>query len=221
MRPMPPRRPLPLAFYRRPATDVARDLLGRWLAHETAGGRQIVRLVEVEAYLGGDDPASHAFRGPTRRNAAMFLAGGHAYVYLIYGLHLCINVVCGEKGVPHAVLLRSGEAVEGEEAMAARRGAAGRRSPRDLAGGPGRLTAALGIGRELDGAPLWRGALRLLEGEPVGDSEVAVGARIGVDYAGAAARWPLRFGVASSRALSRPFGGVTSSWLPGGRGRRR
>jgi len=218
---MPALRPLPRAFYRRPAPAVARDLLGRWLAHENAGGRQILRLVEVEAYLGRDDPASHAFRGPTRRNAAMFLAGGHAYVYLIYGLHLCINVVCAEEGVPHAVLLRAGEAVAGEEEMAARRGPAGRRSPRELAGGPGRLGAALGIGREHDGAPLWRGALRLLEGEPVGDSEVAVGARIGVDYAGDAARWPLRFGVASSRALSRPLGGVISSSAPGGRGRRR
>jgi len=196
---------LPASFYRRAADAVAPDLLGRYLVRETPAGRLTLRLVEVEAYLGADDPASHAFRGRTARNASMFLAGGRAYVYFVYGMHFCMNVVCGPAGVPHAVLLRAGEAVEGAVEMAARRGLAGRAAARTLAGGPARLCEALGIDRELDGVGLLRGELRLTEGEPARGALVAAGPRIGVGYAGEAARWPLRFGVAGSIALSRPL----------------
>jgi DNA-3-methyladenine glycosylase len=198
-------RPLPRSFFRRDAETVARDLLGRYLVRDTAAGRLALRLVEVEAYLGGDDPASHAFRGLTARNASMFLDGGHAYVYFIYGIHHCMNVVCGRAGLPHAVLLRAGEATVGEREMAARRGLEAGATPRRLAGGPGRLCAALGVDRALDGVSLIAGELRLARGAPVADAEVARGPRIGVDYAGAAAGWPLRFGIATSSALSRPF----------------
>ena len=211
-------RPLPRAFYRGPADRTARDLLGRYLVRETPAGRLVLRLVEVEAYLGRDDPASHAFRGPTARNAAMFLAGGHAYVYFVYGMHWCMNVVCGPAGTPHAVLLRAGEPVEGGERMAARRGLPVTATPRSLAGGPARLCDALGIDRALDGVSLRAGDLWLARGEPVGDAEVVVGPRIGVGYAGEAAGWPLRFGVAGSPALSRPF---TAAGARAGRGRRR
>jgi DNA-3-methyladenine glycosylase len=114
-------RPLPAAFYRRPADVVARDLLGRYLVRELAGERLVLRLVETEAYLGAADAASHARDGHrSARNASMYLAGGHAYVYFVYGLHWCLNVVCAERDVPHAVLLRAGEAVEGAARMAAR-----------------------------------------------------------------------------------------------------
>jgi DNA-3-methyladenine glycosylase len=196
---------LPASFYRRAAEAVASDLLGRYLVHDTPAGRLALRIVEVEAYLGADDPASHAYRGPTRRNASMFLAGGHAYVYFVYGMHFCMNVVCGPRGVPHAVLLRAGEAIAGAAVMGARRGLGAGPSARALAGGPARLCDALGIDRALDGVSLLRGELRLTEGEPVASTLVARGPRVGVDYAGEAAAWPLRFADARSRALSRPL----------------
>jgi DNA-3-methyladenine glycosylase len=209
---------LPGSFYRRPAEVMAPDLLGRYLVRDAPEGRLALRIVEVEAYLGGDDPASHAFRGETARNRAMFLAGGHAYVYFVYGMHFCVNVVCGPQGVPHAVLLRAGEAVAGAGAMAARRGLGASAPARLLAAGPARLCEALGIDRGFDGVSLRRGALRLTSGESPATADIVRGPRIGVDYAGEAARWPLRFGVAGSAALSRPF---LSASRPAGRGRRR
>lgn len=195
-------RPLPRAFYRRPADAVAPDLLGRYLVREEGGRRIVLRLVEVEAYLGAEDPASHAFRGRTRRNAAMFLAGGHAYVYFVYGMHFCLNVVTGEEGTANAVLLRAAEVVEGVETVAKRRSVAPDAAPRLLAGGPARLCQALGVDRAFDGASLRSGELTLRAGEPV-TAGVATSRRIGIDYAGAAGRWPLRFVVAGSAALSR------------------
>ena len=211
-------RPLPRAFYRGPADEVARDLLGRYLVRELPEGRLVARVVEVEAYLGRDDPASHAFRGLTARNAAMFLEGGHAYVYFVYGMHYCMNVVCGRRGTPHAVLLRAAEPIEGGPSMVARRGLAPDAAPRAIAGGPARLCDALGIDRALDGVPLWTGGLRLTRGEPVGDEQIVRGPRIGVDYAGEAAAWALRLGVAASPALSRPFNSPSAR---GGRDRPR
>lgn len=198
-------RPLSRAFYERSAERVAPELLGRYLVREAGGERLVARIVEVEAYLGGDDPASHAFRGRTARNAAMFLPGGHLYVYFVYGMHFCMNVVCERAGVPHAVLLRAVEAVEGGAAMAARRGVAASAAPRLLAGGPARLCEALGVDRRLDGVSLRAGELRLTAGEPVAPAAIARGARVGVDYAGEAARWPLRFALRGSAALSRPL----------------
>jgi len=198
-------RPLSRAFFRRPADVVGPDLLGRYLIRESEGERVVARLVEVEAYLGADDPASHAFRGPTARNAAMFLDGGHAYVYFVYGMHYCVNVVCGRVGLAHAVLLRAAEIVEGESVAIARRGLAADAAPRLVAGGPARLCQALGIDRTLDGASLRGGPLRLAAGEPPAGRAIVRGSRIGVDYSGAARRWPLRFGIAKSAALSRRF----------------
>jgi DNA-3-methyladenine glycosylase len=198
-------RPLSNAFYVRPADIVAPELLGRYLVRELDGERTVARLVEVEAYLGADDPASHAFRGRTARNAAMFLAGGHAYVYFVYGMHFCLNVVTGESGVAHAVLLRAAEVVEGVETAAQRRGVSADAAPRLLAGGPARLCEALGVDRAFDGASLRRGELTLREGEPVTPPAIARGRRVGVAYAGRAAAWPLRFAVRASPALSRPL----------------
>ncbi|MBV8202933.1 MAG: DNA-3-methyladenine glycosylase [Acidobacteria bacterium] len=204
-----PLRPLPLAFYRRPAEEVARELLGRYLVRrsEGAGGAGeplVLRLVEVEAYLGAPDRASHAWGGRrTARNASLYLPGGHAYVYFIYGMHWCLNAVTGEAGTGGAVLLRAGEPLAGEERMRRNRGLAAAR-PGDLAGGPGKLCRALGIDRAFDGLRLDRGLLQLAAGEPVAPGEVAAGPRIGVAYAGEAASWPLRFAIRGNPHVSRP-----------------
>lgn len=197
-------RPLSRAFFLRSAEAVAPELLGRYLVRELDGERVVARIVEVEAYLGADDPASHAYRGETARNAAMFLAGGHAYVYFVYGMHFCLNVVTERAGVAHAVLLRAAEIVGGGETAARRRGIAAGATPRLIAGGPARLCQALAIDRALDGVSLWHGELTLREGEPVARRAIVHGPRVGVDYAGEAAGWPLRFLVHGSSALSRP-----------------
>ena len=199
-------RPLPLAFYRRPAEEVARDLLGRYVVREIEGERLVLRLVEVEAYLGAPDRASHASGGRrTPRNESLYLPGGHAYVYFIYGMHWCMNAVTGEADIGSAVLLRAGEPVEGEARMIENRRWTRKVRPGDLAGGPGKLCQALAIDRALDGVRLDRGPLRLTAGEPVSESEIVAGPRIGVDYAGEAAAWPLRFVVRGHRHVSRPW----------------
>jgi DNA-3-methyladenine glycosylase len=193
-----------LSFYRRPAEVVSRELLGCHLVRDWDGERLVLRLVETEAYLGAPDRASHAWGGRrTARNASLYLPGGYAYVYLIYGVHFCVNAVTGAAGEGGAVLLRAGEPVAGEERMAELRGLPTPR-PGDLAGGPGRLCQALAIDRALDGARLNRGALVLTEGEPFADRDVIAGPRIGVAYAGDAAAWPLRFAVRGNRHVSRP-----------------
>jgi DNA-3-methyladenine glycosylase len=198
-------RPLPVSFYRRPAETVARDLLGRYLVRELDGERLALRLVETEAYLGAADRASHASGGRrTPRNESLYLAGGHAYVYFIYGMHYCLNAVTGEAGVGSAVLLRAGEPVEGEERMRENRAWARKPRPGDLAGGPGKICQALAIGRELDGVLLTRPPLSITHGEPVADEEIVASPRIGVDYAGAAALWPLRFSLRGNPHVSRP-----------------
>jgi DNA-3-methyladenine glycosylase len=198
-------RSLPASFYRRPAEIVARDLLGRYLVRELEGERLVLRLVETEAYLGAPDRASHAWGGRrTPRNENLYLPGGHAYVYVIYGMHYCLNAVTGEAGVGSAVLLRAGEPVEGEERMAENRGWTKKVRPGDLAGGPGKICQALGIGRELDGVLLDRPPLYITKGEPVAATEIVASPRIGVDYAGEAAGWPLRFSVRGDWNVSRP-----------------
>jgi DNA-3-methyladenine glycosylase len=197
--------PLPAAFYRRETAAVARDLLGRWLVRRVGGERLVLRIVEAEAYLGAPDRASHAWAGRrTARNESLYLPGGHAYVYFIYGMHHCLNAVTGEPDLGSAVLLRAGEPVAGEAAMAARRGLLRPPRPGDLAGGPGRLCHALAIDRALDGAPLQRGGLVIAAGEPAPAAAIAAGPRIGVAYAGEAAAWPLRFALRGNPHVSRP-----------------
>jgi DNA-3-methyladenine glycosylase len=172
------RKLIPRRFYSQPVLEVARDLLGAVVVH----GDVALRLTEVEAYAGGHDPASHAFRGPTPRNAVMFGPGGHAYVYFTYGMHFCVNLVCGPDGQASAVLLRAGEIVEGLETARTRRSGA---RDRDLARGPARLTVALGIDRALDGADVTRAEspLRVLRGDVVPDEAVRRGPRVGVSAA--------------------------------------
>jgi DNA-3-methyladenine glycosylase len=190
-------RPLASGRYLRPLLETARDLLGCLLVHDAPQGRSAVRLVEVEAYDGaGKDPASHAYRGPTRRNAVMFGPPGHLYVYFTYGMHYCVNVVCGPVGAAQAVLLRAGEPVLGLDLMAARRPAS---RVRDLARGPARLTEALGLGAWANGADLRAGPVLLTQGWPVAEAEVTWTGRVGVT---AGAERPWRALVASSRYIS-------------------
>jgi DNA-3-methyladenine glycosylase len=151
---------LPRAFFARPALDVAPALLGCVIEHATPDGLVAVVLTEVEAYEGSADPASHAYRGRSARNAVMFGPPGHAYVYFTYGMHFCVNLVCLREGTASAVLLRAGRVVEGAALATRRRSAGARRAAgesrglaeRDLARGPARLCQALAIGRALDGA---------------------------------------------------------------------
>ncbi|WP_337059715.1 DNA-3-methyladenine glycosylase [Kineococcus sp. G2] len=179
---------LPREFFARDVLEVARDLLGRVVRHETPEGVVAVRLTEVEAYAGEADPGSHAFRGRTPRTEVMFGPAGHAYVYFSYGMHWCVNLVTGREGAASAVLLRAGEVVDGLELARERRRAA--RRDADLARGPARLTQALAISREQGGADVCTGGpLQVLAGEPVPDAAVSWGPRVGVAGDGAPTPW--------------------------------
>jgi DNA-3-methyladenine glycosylase len=209
---------LPRAFFDRPATEVAPDLLGCVLWHDSPAGRVAVRLVEVEAYEGLADPASHAFRGRTARNAVMFGEPGHAYVYFTYGMHFCVNLVCQPPGQPEAVLIRAGEVIEGAELAGQRRrgraadlasdlavaGADGSRRVRevDLARGPGRLCQALDIDKALDGADACGPDSPLGIGPPLtatGRDQIRTGPRVGIRQA---AERPWRYWLADDGHVS-------------------
>ena len=180
---------LPREFLNRPAPEVAPGLLGCVLEHESPEGLVAVALTEVEAYNGEADPASHAYRGRTARNAVMYGPPGHAYVYFTYGMHFCVNVVCMPPGTASAVLLRAGEVNAGEELARRRRPVRG--PARDLARGPARLSQALGIDRAMDGADLCDPAspLRLRDRIRSGEEDaISTGPRVGVS-AGATVPW--------------------------------
>ena len=186
-------------FFARPSPVVARDLLGRHLQTTTPEGVVVVRLVEVEAYAGEDDPASHAWRGPTPRTSVMYGPPGHAYVYFSYGMHWCLNLVCEPEGRASAVLLRAGEVVSGLELVRRRRGP--KAPARRLAAGPANLAVALGVDGGWDGLDVVaRGArLRLRPGTPAADDEVVAGPRVGISRA---ADTPWRFHVAGNPHVS-------------------
>ena len=185
------------AFFDRPAESVAPELLGARLVSTVDGRRATGIIVEVEAYTGPGDPASHAAAriGRTRRNASMFGSPGTAYVYLSYGLHWCLNVVTGAIGDPCAVLLRAVDPIEGLGVMAARRG-----RERDLASGPGRLGQAFGITDALNMHDLSSPPLRLLPGWPTPPESIDVSPRVGLSRA---QDWPLRFSVRGNASVSR------------------
>ncbi|MEN8377033.1 MAG: DNA-3-methyladenine glycosylase [Gemmatimonadota bacterium] len=192
-----PGEPLPASFFDRPAELVARELLGAIVVSDLAAVRTAGRIVEAEAYPGPHDPASHAAEriGRTARNEAMHGPPGIAYVYRIYGLHWCLNVVTGRAERPAAVLLRALEPVAGMDAMAERRGRLS-----DLASGPARLTAALGVSGAQDKHPLRLPPLSIHAGSLAAGESAAAGPRIGV----ARARdWPLRFWIRDSPFASR------------------
>ena len=185
---------LPREFYLRDTLTVARDLLGRYLVRQTPEGRLACRITEAEAYCGPSDPACHSRRGSREgRTAAMYGEGGRAYVYLIYGMHWCFNVVTRPEGEAEAVLIRAARPLEGLPRMARNRRLGEGYRERDLLSGPGKLCQAMEIGRELYGEPLWGDRLWLCAGEPFPDGAVEALPRVNVDYAGEAAAWPWRF----------------------------
>lgn len=165
----------------------------------------MARIVETEAYLGTPDRASHAWQGRrTPRNASLFRAGGSAYVYFVYGMYYCLNAVTGQADNGEAVLIRAAEPIVGSSAMGELRNLNREPRPGDLAGGPGKLCQALRVDKMLNGQPLQREPLRITIGEPVAKVEIAVGARIGIDYAAEAVDWPLRFAVRGNPHVSKP-----------------
>jgi DNA-3-methyladenine glycosylase len=189
---------LPVAFFRRPTETVAADLLGMVVVSSVGGEITEARIVETEAYLGYDDPASHGYlHRRNTRNVALFGPPGSWYVYLSYGMHWCANLVCQKSGWASAVLVRALEPLAGLDVMRQRRGPV---PDRELCSGPGKLCQALGISRELDGARM-AGSLVIVRppDRPV-ETRVAVTPRIGITKA---ADWPLRFHVAGSPWLSR------------------
>ncbi|MEU8704757.1 DNA-3-methyladenine glycosylase [Streptomyces sp. NPDC048565] len=181
-----------------PAEEIAPKLLGSVLTCSTPDGTVSIAITETEAYSGTADPASHAYRGRTTRNAVMFGPAGHLYVYRSHGLHWCANVVTGTDGIASAVLIRAGRVIEGEELARGRRGEKVE-SPR-LARGPGNFCQALGITAEHNGADLLAGASVVLsEGEPVPAALIQAGPRVGVSKAH---DWQHRFYLAGDPTVS-------------------
>jgi DNA-3-methyladenine glycosylase len=181
------------SFYDRETSEVARDLLGKVVVHGPTAGM----IVETEAYPGGDDLASHSARGLTERTRVIFGPPGHAYVYFIYGMYECLNVVVGAAGTPGCVLVRALEPVWGIETMRRRRPAA--RKLQDLTSGPGKLTLALGITRAQYGADLTRGSLVLRQPAEPHAFEVEITPRIGIRHC---AERPLRFAIRGNHFVS-------------------
>lgn len=191
---------LPRSFYDKDTVTIARELLGTYLVHDAPKGRTVGRIVETEAYL-FSDPACHAHKGKTARNAAMFGPPGHAYIYFIYGMYHCFNVVTAPPGQGEAVLVRALEPVEGIALMEKRRGTP---DVHNLCSGPGKLVMAMGLRREQNGAPLFRGKLTLHArgsfdqsgSEPIVVTTPRIGITLGAEL-------PLRFYIKGSRFASR------------------
>ena len=204
--------PLERVFYLADAVTVARALLGKRLVHLSCEGTTAGMIVETEAYAGRDDAACHSYQRKApdggHRTNIMFNEGGYAYVYLIYGMYNCFNVVVNEAGNPDAVLIRAIEPVEGWPLMAKRRGldiSPDRRNDiKKLCNGPGRLCIAMGITREHYGQDLCQstGGIIITQGITIPELDIAATPRINVDYAGEASVWPYRFAVRESPFLS-------------------
>jgi DNA-3-methyladenine glycosylase len=197
---------LPVAFFRRPAETVAAELLGMVVVSSVGGEITEGRIVETEAYLGYDDPASHGYlHRRNARNVALFGPPASWYVYLSYGMHWCANLVCQRSGLASAVLLRALEPIAGLEVMRRRRGPV---PDRELCSGPGKLCQALGISRELDGEKMGASLVTVRRPDQRGETPIAMTPRIGITKA---ADWPLRFHEAGSAWLSRKETGGRST----------
>ncbi|MBS1828758.1 MAG: DNA-3-methyladenine glycosylase [Acidobacteria bacterium] len=184
---------LPRSFYDRPTVEVARDLLGKVVVHGSAAGR----IVETEAYVGMHDAAAHASRGLTPRTKVIFGEPGHAYVYFIYGMYYCLNIVAEAEGSPGCVLIRALEPLRGIALMRRRRGVERLEA---LASGPGKLTLAMGIDLRLNGADVTEGDFTVEDDGSPAEHPIAEGPRIGIRKA---ADWPLRFWLKGNRFVSR------------------
>lgn len=208
-------RKLPRKFYLREDTiEIARDLLGKLLVVRDENGKRVSgMIVETEAYLGETDRAAHSFAGRrTARNEATYGLGGHVYVFFIYGMYYQLNVVCGQVDSPHVVLVRAIEPVEGIETMRKRRSvprAVATGAPRsvmpdkNLTSGPGKLCIAMSIDRTLNGGDLIGDAIKIEQYRSFSDEEIAVGKRIGIDYAGEDAEKLLRFWLKGNKWVSK------------------
>jgi DNA-3-methyladenine glycosylase len=193
-------RKLPRSFYLQPTLDVARALLGLYIVRKTSRGRLVGRIVEVEAYLGELDPASHAFRGRSQRNKVMFWQGGYIYVYFTYGMHYCCNVVTENEGSGRAILLRAVEPVDGIPVFARRRGLSEEQIAQ-LCNGPAKLCKAFGIARRQNGWDLCSSEIWIEQRDPPLTEElIGTSTRVGIS-AGQNHEW--RFYVKGSRFVSR------------------
>lgn len=191
---------LPKSFYSRPTIDVAVDLIGKVLVRPLGPGHTAGMIVETEAYIGEDDLACHASRGRTPRTEVMFGQPGHAYVFVVYGLHSCLNAVTEREGYPAAVLIRAIEPVEGLELMRRNRQRVSRDS--DIGSGPAKLCQAMAVDRSLNAVSLDSDEL-WLEDRDLAPGEILASARIGVDYAGEYRDKPWRFFAAANPHVSR------------------
>lgn len=193
--------PLKSEFFLRDTVTVARELLGKGLFLRNRNHSFLCEIVEVEAYLPHNDEASHSFKGLTPRNQSMFEVGGTAYVYLIYGMYWCVNVVTEPQGSGAAVLLRAAAPLLGLKEMQKNRGLKADRSERALLSGPGKLTQALGINRTHDGVKFNQANFKIIDlGKVLGESDISSSPRIGISKA---QDRPLRFFVKNSPWLSK------------------
>jgi DNA-3-methyladenine glycosylase len=206
--PLPPGQPRPSltklarSFYSRPTLEVAKDILGKYLVRRSGTKTLIGKIVEVEAYLGSRDPASHAYRGRTERNAVMFGRGGHLYVYFTYGMHFCANVVTEQTGIAGAILIRGVEPVRGTTTMVRNRRIHGAVTGfKNLTNGPARFCQAFGIGRKENGIDLLGPTIYLTKGVRVPASSIRRSGRVGIRR-GTTHKW--RFFLKDSPFVSRP-----------------
>jgi DNA-3-methyladenine glycosylase len=188
------------SFYQRKTLDVAKELLGKYIVHDTSSSKTSGKIVEVEAYIGPEDRACHAYNNKyTDRTKVMFGSGGYAYVYLIYGMYYCLNIVTNKESCPEAILIRALEPLEGIELMKKRRGTD---KLLNLCSGPGKLCSAMGITKSHNGLDLCGEILYLLSGEDVPPENIVSTPRIHIDYAKEARDYPWRFIVKNSSFLS-------------------
>ena len=194
-------------FYERDTLTVARELLGKYLVHNSAEGTTIGKIVETEAYIGPHDPASHAYKGRrTKRTEVQFGQGGYAYIYQIYGKNFCFNVVTQKVGMPEVVLVRALEPIAGLELMAKRRGFSKltNKKIKELTNGPSKLCQAMGIDKSLYGADLCGDVLSIAEPNPNHRFDVIATPRINIDYAGEAKYYNWRFLIKNNKFVSKP-----------------
>ena len=195
------------SFYERDTLKVAKEILGKYLIHDSAYGVTVGKIVEVEAYIGPHDPASHAYKARrTKRTEVQFGPGGHAYIYQIYGRNFCFNVVTQKVGMPEVVLIRALEPIAGLKLMAKRRGFSKLtdKNVKELSDGPAKLCQAMGIDKSLYGIDLCGDVLFIAKSNPRCKFEVIATPRINIDYAGEAKHYYWRFLIKGNKFVSKP-----------------